>query len=298
MAYRLKVHESFSGGIKRVATEELGEALRSLRGEPAPDNRDPVHDARKRFKKVRATLRLIRRDLGRKRYRKTNLILRDAGRELSGLRDAVVLVGTLEALAEHVGDKAPRGAFEGAREALLARQRRLGARAGDLSAVAEKVAGLQGEVAGWPVGDTWNAVRPNLDRTYRRGLEAFGEAYRHPSDDGFHEWRKGVKDLWYHLRILNPLWPDVMEALAAQAGELADLLGNEHDLAVLAQTLAADPGAFGGAKDVGTLLGLIEDYRRDLRAAARLLGRRVYADKPKGFVARFESYWQAWRAEA
>lgn len=298
MAYRLEVHESFSGGIKRVAAEELGEALQSLRAGPAQGDRDPVHDARKRFKKVRAVLRLVRRDLGRKRYRQANLILRDAGRELSGLRDAAVLVGTLETLSQHSGDKAPRGAFEDTREVLLARQQLAGAQAGDLSVVAEKIAGLQGEVADWSVGDTWNAVRPNLDRTYRRGLEAFGEAYRNPSDDGFHEWRKGVKDLWYHLRILNPLWPDVMEELAAQAGELADLLGNEHDLAVLAQTLAADPGAFGGAEDVGTLLGLIEDYRRDLRAAARLLGSRLYADKPKGFVARLENYWQAWRAEA
>lgn len=318
MSYQLKAHETFSEGIKRIVAEELAGALKSLRGdardetrdETEDDARDPIHDTRKRFKKLRAALRLVRSDLGEKRYRHLNALLRDAGRQLSELRDAEVLVKTLDALAEHSQDahdapttatmgKLRQKAFREARKTLLARQQRGVAHAGDLTAeVAKTVAPLQNQIRHWPLGNGWDAASPNLRRGYARGRKAFAEAYRHPSDDSFHEWRKGVKDLWYHLRILNPLWPEVMGELRAQAGKLADVLGAEHDLAVLSQTLSAAPGEFGGAAEVDALLARIEARRNTLRSEARLLGRRLYADKPKGFSKRFRVYWQVWREEA
>ncbi|CAA9377618.1 MAG: hypothetical protein AVDCRST_MAG93-8939, partial [uncultured Chloroflexia bacterium] len=36
-----------------------------------------------------------------------------------------------------------------------------------------------------------------------------------------------------------------IQTLSEQASRLADLLGDEHDLAVLSQTLAAEPKVFG-----------------------------------------------------
>lgn len=163
--------------------------------------------------------------------------------------------------------------------------------------MAAKVATLGAQIAPLPLGDNWRSVGPNLNRTYERGRKALKDAYRHPSDEGFHEWRKSVKDLWYHLRLLDPLWPGVMKALAAQAGSLADLLGDEHDLAVLRQTLAAEPDAFGTPGDVDAILELIGRRREELRADARLLGRRLYADKPAVFTDRLGAYWEAWHDE-
>lgn len=295
MSYQLKVSEPFSRGIKRIAAEEFGGALKGLQ---SGGDHSTVHDARKRFKKLRAVLRLVRSNLGRKGYREANVLLRDAGRELSALRDAQVLVETLEALAKRFPDEAYQQAFRRAGQMLRSRQQ-LAEVQGDVLteevAAKAKVATLEKRIAHWHIGNSWNAVGPNLGRVYERGLEAFKEAYRHPSDEGLHEWRKGVKDLWYHLRILNPLWPKVMKEFAAQASTLADLLGNEHDLAVLSQTLAAEPKAFGSAKEVKTVQGLIETRREEIRAEARLLGLRLYADKPKRFSKRFEAYWQAWQ---
>lgn len=293
MSYQLKVRETFSNGIKRIVVEELSGALKGLQG---GGDHSAVHDTRKRFKKLRALLRLVRSDLGRKGYRKANVLLRDAGQQLSGLRDAQVLVETLDALAKRFPDKTYQQAFEEARRTLLSRQQ-LAEVQGDVltEEVASKVATLEDRIAHWHIGDGWDSVEPNLDQVYERGLEAFKEAYRHPSDEGFHEWRKGVKDLWYHLRILNPLWPKVMKELAAQASTLADLLGNEHDLAVLSQTLAAEPEAFGGPKEVEMTQKLVETRREELCAEAWLLGQRLYADKPKRFTKRFGMYWRAWQ---
>lgn len=296
MPYQLKARETFSTGIKRIAAEELSGALRGLRGGTAGGDGGTIHDTRKRFKKLRALLRLARNDLSRKRYREANILLRDAGRELSELRDAQVLVETLEALAKRFPDEVYQQAFEEVRKTLLSRQQLAEVQEDVLTdEVAAKVVTLEDKTAHWRVGDTWDSVEPALGQAYERGLVGFKEAYRHPSDDTFHEWRKGVKDLWYHLRILNPLWPKVLNELAAQASTLADLLGNEHDFAVLSQTLAAEPEAFGSVKEVKRIQKLLETHREEIRAEARLLGLRLYADKPKRFTKRFGAYWQAWQ---
>jgi hypothetical protein len=50
---------------------------------------------------------------------------------------------------------------------------------------------------------------------------------------------------WYHLRLLRVIWPAQMKGLAAEASRHADLLGDDHDLAVLRMTLAHDGDTLG-----------------------------------------------------
>jgi hypothetical protein len=46
------------------------------------------------------------------------------------------------------------------------------------------------------------------------------------------------------------------------------------------------------------LAALIEARQRELRDAARFLGRRLFDEQPKSFDARMKSYWHAWREAA
>ena len=80
----------------------------------------------------------------------------------------------------------------------------------------------------------WKFLAPGLERTYKRGRARFSDVRRDPSPENVHEWRKRVKDLWYHLRLLRDSWPEVLGAVSDQAHELSDLLGDHHDLSVLA----------------------------------------------------------------
>jgi hypothetical protein len=123
------------------------------------------------------------------------------------------------------------------------------------------------------------------------------KAYKSPTPETFHEWRKRVKYLWYHTRILRPIWPDVLNGLADALHTLSTYLGNDHDLAEFRQTLLEYPELCKNKKIEGALLSLINQRQAELQAAAHPLGGQIYAEKPKAFVKRFSVYWQCWREE-
>ena len=108
-----------------------------------------------------------------------------------------------------------------------------------------------------------------------------------------HAWRKRVKDLWYHVRLLEPLSPGALHGYAGEAHHLSDLLGEDHDLAVLRETLLAD-GAV--PADLDSVVTLIDHRREQLQAEALQVGARLYVEKPKAFRRRIRAYWKAWRA--
>src|SRR5262249_45023460 len=89
-----------------------------------------------------------------------------------------------------------------------------------------------------------------------------------------------------------------MEELSREADRMGDLLGDDHDLAVLRQMLTDDPARFGDEGDREGLLALIDRRRAELGQEAMLLGRRFFQGSPGGFRSRWEGYWKTWRAEA
>jgi CHAD domain-containing protein len=133
----------------------------------------------------------------------------------------------------------------------------------------------------WPLeDDSFRALRDGLESTYRRGRRDFKAVQANASVEALHEWRKRVKDLWYHHSLLRALWPPVMEAVGDEAHELADRLGDDHDLAVLADWIREHTDAGPEFFDA------VDRRRAELQAEAITLGARLYADKPKAYVRR------------
>jgi len=89
----------------------------------------------------------------------------------------------------------------------------------------------------------------------------------------------------------------LMEGLSEQAHQLADHLGDDHDLAVLRDLLVGEGAEWAAPGTLMKLLDLIDVRRGELQHAAAQLGQRLYADRPKAFLNRLHSYWQAWRAD-
>jgi len=297
-AYRLHEDEEPGEGIRRAARGRVDTAVEQLRHEAGEDLATAVHDTRKDMKKLRSLLRLVRDELGRTRYRAEGARYRDAARLLSGARDAEVKLKTLDGLRERYPDEAPP--VEQLREALEEERNRLAGEAEDsevrerLEEVAEAIEGGGADVEAWEFPSKgFDLMRPGLEREYRRGRRALRAMPEDPPAEAVHEWRKRVKDLWYHLRLLHEVWPATMKGAADEAHALSDLLGDHHDLTVLIddarEQAPEDPG-------LAELTALAERRQAELLAEALPMGERLYAEKPRRFGARLARYWQASRS--
>ena len=298
MAFQLKPDESVAKGVRRLARGQIDKALDGLTGRNGTDPEEAVHDARKRFKRVRALIRLARGGLGRKLADREDTRFRDAGRPLSEVRDAGVLVQAFDGLVEGRPES-----ISPVREVLLRRKREVCRRVleeGDaLAKVARTIEEARSDVKRWEVaGDDWDALEGGLERIYRRGRRAFREASEAPTDESLHELRKRVKDLWYVMDILKPIRPGYTEGRGEEAHRLADHLGDDHDLAVLRQALSGSGDMPCDCAAVEVILPLIDRRRAELQRDAFALGRSIYSERPKDFVARLGAYWRAWRSEA
>ncbi len=301
MAFRLNADESVGDGIKRIVRRQIDHALEAIQQRDGDD--EAIHEARKRFKRIRAVLRLVRDELGNKVYRLENTCFRDAGRPLTEVRDARVLLDTLDQLTEHFAGQVTAGALAKGRKTLKANRRGVRRRVlqeeDALARVTASLTAARARVPDWRITHRgWSALRRGLRRVYRRGSRALVVASADASVEDLHEWRKQAKYLWHQLQVLEPVWPQVMHELAAQTHALTQHLGDDHDLAVLRQTVSATPDGFGGANAAATLLALIDRRRLELQHEAFQLGRRLYRDKPKAFTRRIKGYWKAWRSDA
>lgn len=305
MPYRFKRKEPVAEGMRRIALEQIDRARTELR-DTEMEAAEAVHQARKRFKKLRGLLRLVRPALGGRQYKQQNRFFRDLGRDLSGARDAQVMLDTLEKLT---GDESA-GTIDADRLASLhgllqeRRERELtGAAGADLQTRRDQAAADLDEacaqLAHWELDARgFAALGPGLKRSYRAGRKALRKARRAPGATQFHELRKRVKDHWYHSRLLRGVWPGLMQAHARELKQLSDLLGDDHDLAVFRQTLVALADETPALQEVTlALLDIVDRRQRSLRRAARLLGARVYAESPRRFRKRLRAYWGVWRPD-
>jgi CHAD domain-containing protein len=291
MGYRLSFDDPLPRTLHATALELVDDAIATAGDGIAEDPVTGIHEVRKDIKKARSLLRLVRSDIGGKAYQRENRHLRDTARGVSGVRDADVLVETVDKLAARYVGRLPKRAFTTLRRQLARDASGSGEVAGE-SASEALVAALsetRHRIDSWGLdGCDETTLRAGAVRAYARGRDALADVERERSVEALHEWRKRVKDLWYHQRLLRNAWNAPLKAMAQESHGLADLLGDDHDLAVLAEKAADWPGS--AALDNETLLSLIAERRAELQQEALDLGRRVYAEKPKAYDRRLGRY--------
>ena len=298
MAFQLRTKESVSDGIARNVKRQIEKALDYLGAHKTSRaaQSEAVHEVRKCFKKARAAVRLVREDLGDDIYHDENCCFRDAARPLTQVRDAEMLIETLDKLEQ---EPAAPTSFAKIRQALVANQteviNRVVRQEKAFAAIVDVATGALARLPNWKIErDGWVAMDSGLRRVYRSGHRALTLSTENPSVENLHEWRKQAKYLWHQLQLLEPAWTSSAPDLAAQFHQLSRLLGEDHDLAVLRQTLAADPLAYGGHLSLKELFTFIDPRRDELERQAFALGRTLYKDSPKVFTGRIAACWTAW----
>lgn len=282
--------------VRRVTLERLDEAismLSDLDDSDAEEIEHAIHGVRKRCKEVRAVARLVRSALGDD-FDRFNGDVRGAADALAPIRDAHALLGTFDDLRA-AGTIAHDAELETVRaaQAAVAEDATRGVIGSDprIAHTRALLVSSRKQVKHWKIPDGFDTLGVGIEDTYRRGRRALRRARDRPTDDRMHEWRKSVKQLWYQVRLIERAAPSVLEALVTALDDLAEALGDDHDLAVLVERLAADPKAFGGKQATKLARRLARSQQADLRRRAFRLGATVYAETPGAFTRRMGAYW-------
>ncbi len=289
MAYQFSLSDaSVEAGVRRIATEEIDGALAALAaGGPLAER---VHDARKHIKKLRALIRLVRPHF--EGYATENRALRDAARSLSGLREAEAARATLADLTHEAGlSEGEVAAIAAPVEGRHGSEHDAKAMAKSLSACRSALKAIRKRAAKWKVaGDGFEALEDGLTGTFGRARRGMKRAMKHARMRALHDWRKRVKDHWYHARLLAPIWPEAMAPHVAAADTLGEALGDYNDLAELMADLAQGDGK---ARD--RLVAEARERQEKLLDSTGHVARRLLADTPEALADRWRVWWEVWR---
>ncbi len=297
MPYRIRPDRPFGEEVVSVGCEQLRRAIAVLEDQPQGVH-EAIHQARKKFKRVRALYRLVALD--QKEWRAAeNARLRDTARALSVVRDATALIETVGYLDNHALNADERNALSEARSTLTARRDALALAEADLpqkvdaAITACRQAMISLEDASFP--NSPRKAAKLLKRGWKKGLsrgQAALEACRQCAhEEVFHDLRKAAQTYWMSLSLLREIWPSAMRAQRAAAKRLVDTLGHEHDLSLLAELLDRESGLVGGGEAFSHLLGAIIRQQQDLRRTALELAQDIFAEPPARESAIIETLW-------
>jgi CHAD domain-containing protein len=295
MGWSFKVDEPVRHGIRRLARQHLLQAT-DICAADALDEDEAVHELRKNFKRTRGLWRLCRSALGRN-YGREEMAIKRLHRRLGAVRDAVAMIEVVDDLTGVFDSPAAAEGCRALRAHLAARPAVTAARTQAralLDDAADDLHGLVGHVDRWRLRAAgFSAIAPGLEKTYcatrraRRVAESEGQA------DAYHTWRKQVKYHAWQARLLRKVWTHGGEKHdeVTRLDELAKVLGEDHDLAVLHELAEAH---LDEARGQAVTAAMIERVA-DLRCRAAELGERCYGRPTGDYMADVKRRWRAWR---
>ena len=289
MTYRFRFRQPVEVEFRAIALEQIQrchDAAQVGQG-------DVSHEIRKHCKRLRALLRLVRGAFPD--HATEQRVARDAARELAALRDVAAHREALARLRKRDPRRYAVPALERA-DALLAgllqADRGKQAEAAAVQRALDLLDRQRDRVPSWTLGKRgFPALSDGFVHAYRQGRQHLAQARGEPTTGHLHELRKYVKHHRFHLELLQSVWKRPIGAAIAEVELLGELLGEHHDLHVLAVALG-DASRGVDRIDPAWLGELMQPEMRRLERQAIGVARRVFAEKPSHLCARIEAYWQ------
>jgi len=255
------------------------------------DEEVSVHEARKGFKRLRALVRLFRNGIGEPTYRRLNLYFRNKARRLAPYRDLSVNLQLINRLINESQNNQETKPLIALKSHLLKSYDELqseGHLAVLLKNVADEVLDYAPQVFSLKVKPLGTSMLiTGVGEIYRCGRKEYQKVIYAPTSENFHQLRKRVKYLKYHMDLLEIWGGGTLGNNEKLADEVADLLGLEHDAAILLQLVELHASLFtSGEKN--HWLRLIKQNMDRYHAKAWPILAYIYFDKPKVFLRRMQ----------
>jgi CHAD domain-containing protein len=248
------------------------------------DRQGYIHRIRVNIKRLRAWLRMVRKD-ARFDWRGCDRRLRDISRRLSPSRDSQVILDSL-AWLQKKADAEQRQALD-----LLRSRMRfdLGGEHADWPAIkgplAETVEALRGPAAELDSDAVLNrGLRNCYKRAVREGRVAFGA---NGSMEDLHELRKWVKYLYYQVDYVCKVHPGRCGKDKDRFDELGDKLGRIHDLELVRGKVALLAAGEECTAATALTVALIDRRMDKLLHRCRSLYKKGFRLSPSKFMRRF-----------
>ena len=273
--FALLAGETLSGGLKRVLIGEVVTAREAL-ADPTIGREEAIHRIRRRLKRARSLLSMLDEVPGADREGRVAL-LRDTARLLSGARDADVAAREARRILARA-EGATVAAAAVMVERLESAQAAAHAHVPRLDEVAARLRAGDANVRSLPERfEAGRLLAEAIVEAHRRGRRDWRTLGEGLDTETLHDWRKRVKQR-RHLSALVPIETSVTTAaIQHDLGRLGEILGEEHDLALLATRLDGDPTLLRPREGRDAVHDLIERRRRKLAKKALELGDELYA---------------------
>lgn len=293
MSYSLDPIISPSEALRRVALGQLDIAQAAL--STPPDRHSGVHSTRKCLKRLRSLLVLARPGLPEPIFAHLNEEVTRIARSLAPARDAQALIDAIDKLEkdEHSGEDTttPIQSLRG----WLQKRRQVAEKNLERSAASDALRGLRAlrpafaSLCVYP--DDFSPLAKGLKRCYRASRASFRHALSTESAEDLHEWRKGVQHHWRHMQLLTPSLQAELSSRVEGARALSQILGDDHDIALLVRLISTPTMMFGSPDDTVAFLKRCRKRHKALRREARAHGEKLFVEGARAFADRIDSYW-------
>ena len=274
--------------LHRSALRQIDLALDYVTN-PAHETDFAIHETRRCLKRLRAILRLVKKEVGKTIYDRDNQYLRNLGQKLSELRDTTVVGQTLASLQKQFPQILGTSAWKTIKKDLVSAQHSRPARKKIMTAIAPKLKIARSRVANWPLefGEPLK-LRKALRKTYKKSQRTMKHTLAEQQAENFHEWRKQVNHLRHQLQILRTMKIGTVKKALKISQALTRTLGLQHDLTVLSQRLSK-LNQSGQKTELHRLEKLIKSCQANYATEAIKLGQQLSRKPLKAFIKSIQS---------
>ncbi|MBN2213049.1 MAG: CHAD domain-containing protein [Bacteroidales bacterium] len=257
---------------------------------------ESVHNIRKTIKKIRAVFKLIRDEIGYSTYLRENDFYRDIGRQLSECRNLDVYLS----VAMHLDQKFTLELNYSCFRHLILQIRNQKATyinqllrpEGFFSEITQKMVIAKSGIEKIKIREnSFDALLNGLRNSYKKSRKALDGCLNDPIKQNAHRLRKTLKNIWYQVRILNPVYPPVFDAYEKSLKSTTEILGEVNDFAEF-KTWLNNSSARGLNRSNRAIINtMLDDLQNERLSAALPEIQMALIETTSQFIKRIGGYW-------
>ncbi len=294
MKFQLKKSDLKKEKLRDVIARELSQLCETFQGQVVSSVQ--IHSMRRSLKKTRALLRLVRDGISASDFRETDQHIRQCGKLLAPIRDAWVLESLIEKLdgefeiisedtaklIQLIRDSMP----ESVKRIEATTPKKNGTKFNSRLFIELKLClheTIQ-SVLGWStISVNENVIKKGISRVYRKARKHYRNCSKGNQPSLFHEWRRSLKQLFYHCQLAPWAWRNLDE-WKSNLRRLERTLGDEHDLVVLQEFLQSTEPRVLSQSALDTALEKSNLRRHKLQRKSLRMGEHLFTDPGLKFV--------------